>query len=171
VSEPSAAQPSSATSSRHRSRRHPTLRKLHDERTVGQRVADRVARFGGSWPFIFLYVGTIGAWVLLNTVVLARVVHGQPFDPYPYIALNLVLSALAGLQAPVILMSQNRAAARDEALAEHHYEEGQKVERVLDGQVALLEENTRLTRQVHELSREIRDLTARIHETVSAPPP
>jgi uncharacterized membrane protein len=133
-------------------------------------VADRVARFGGSWPFIFLYLGTIGAWILLNTVVLARVVHGEPFDPYPYIALNLVLSAMAGLQAPVILMSQNRAAARDEALAEHHYEEGQKVERVLDGQVTLLEENTRLTREVHELTREIRDLTARIQETVGAAP-
>jgi uncharacterized membrane protein len=133
-------------------------------------VADRVAGFGGSWPFIFLYLGTIGVWVLLNTVVLARLVHGEAFDPYPYIALNLVLSALAGLQAPVILMSQNRASARDEALAEHHYEEGQQVERVLDGQVALLEENTRLTREVHGLAREIRDLTARIHEQVNAAP-
>lgn len=168
MSEPSATQPTPTASQRHRSRRHPTLRKLHDERTLGQRVADRVAKFGGSWPFIFLYVGTIAAWILLNTVVLARVVHGQPFDPYPYIALNLVLSAMAGLQAPVILMSQNRAAARDEALAEHHYEEGQKVERVLDGQVTLLEENTRLTREVHELTQEIRDLTARIHQRIGA---
>jgi len=131
-------------------------------------VADRVAAFGGSWPFIFLYVGTIGAWILLNTVVLARLVHVEPFDPYPYIVLNLVLSGLAGLQAPVILMSQNREAARDEALAEHHYDEGQKVERVLEGQVALLEENTRLTRELSELLREIRDLTARIHEQVNA---
>jgi len=133
-------------------------------------VADQVAAFGGSWPFIFLYVGTIGAWILLNTVVLARLIHVEPFDPYPYIVLNLVLSALAGLQAPVILMSQNREAARDEALAEHHYDEGQKVERVLEGQVVLLEENTRLTRELNELLREIRDLTARIHEQVNAAP-
>ncbi|MFN8233379.1 MAG: DUF1003 domain-containing protein [Actinomycetota bacterium] len=96
---------------------------------------------------------SIGAWILLNTVVLARLVHVEPFDPYPYIVLNLVLSGLAGLQAPVILMSQNREAARDEALAEHHYDEGQKVERVLEGQVALLEENTRLTRELSELLR------------------
>jgi uncharacterized membrane protein len=167
VSEASTPEPA-VPPRRHRSRRHPTLERLHDERTLGQRVADRVAAFGGSWPFIFLYLATIGAWIALNTLVLSRLLHGEPFDPYPYIALNLVLSALAGLQAPVILMSQNRAAARDEALAEHHYEEGQKVERVLDGQVALLEENTRLTREVRELSTEIRDLTARIHELVSA---
>ena len=61
--------------------------------------------------------------MVLNTVVIDDAMHGKPFDPFPYIALNLVLSALAGLQAPIIMMSQNRAAARDEALAATHYKE------------------------------------------------
>src|SRR5204862_3163404 len=91
---------------------HPVLRKAQDTRTLGERVADNVARFGGSWPFIFLFLGLIATWMVVNTVLLARVIHHQQFDPYPYIALNLALSALAGLQAPIIMMSQNRAAAR-----------------------------------------------------------
>ena len=92
-------------------------------------MADAVAKFGGSWPFIFMFLGLIASWMVLNTVLLARVVHGNQFDPYPYIALNLALSAMAGLQAPIIMMSQNRAAARDEALAAHHYKESQSMER------------------------------------------
>jgi uncharacterized membrane protein len=62
-------------------------------------------------------------WMLVNTLLIGHIIHGKAFDPYPYIALNLVLSGLAGIQAPIIMMSQNRAAARDEALAQHHYEE------------------------------------------------
>jgi uncharacterized membrane protein len=139
----------------HRDRRHPTVRAMHDDRTRGERVADEVAKFGGSWPFIFFFVGLIGMWMLINTVLLARVLHGHQFDPYPYIALNLALSAMAGLQAPIIMMSQNRAAARDEALAAHHYAESQRMEQVLTVERTLLEENTQLTRQVHELSVQI----------------
>lgn len=134
-----------------RDMRHPAIRKAHDDRTVGERVADQIASFGGSWPFIFAFLGLIFAWMVLNTLLLARVLGHKQFDPYPYIALNLMLSALAGLQAPVILMSQNRSAARDEALAGHHYEESQKLER-------LLEANTDLTRQVHELTVQIHEL-------------
>jgi uncharacterized membrane protein len=144
--------------------RHPSLRAMHDDRTLGERVADNVASFGGSWPFIFAFLGLIVAWMILNTVLLARVIHHRQFDPYPYIALNLMLSGLAGLQAPIIMMSQNRAAAKDEALAAHHYQEGQKVEQIIvtSGDVLrtlqqLLEENTDLTRQIHELSAQIRD--------------
>jgi uncharacterized membrane protein len=88
-------------------------------------------------------------------------VHGGVFDPYPYIALNLALSAMAGLQAPIIMMSQNRASARDEALAAHHYLESQKMEELLTTQRSLLEENTKLTKQVHDLAVQIHDLVGR----------
>jgi uncharacterized membrane protein len=81
-------------------------------------------------------------------------------DAYPYLALNLMLSALAGLHAPIIMMSQNRAAVRDEALAGHHYEESQRGERTLVTLHKLLQANTDLTQQVHELTVEIhRSLT------------
>jgi len=146
---------------------HPAVRALMDDRTTGERVADNVARFGGSWPFIFLFLGLIASWMIVNTVVLARLLHGSQFDPYPYIALNLALSAMAGLQAPIIMMSQNRASARDEALAAHHYLESQKMEELLTTQRSLLEENTKLTKQVHELALQIHDLLGRS----GAPPP
>jgi uncharacterized membrane protein len=139
----------------HRDRRHPTVQAMHDDRTRGERVADAVAKFGGSWPFIFMFLGLIATWMLINTVLLARVIGGTQFDPYPYIALNLALSAMAGLQAPIIMMSQNRAAARDEALAAHHYAESQRMDEILTVERTLLEENTELTKQVHALSLQI----------------
>src|SRR5215472_17330594 len=89
---------------------------------LGDRVADRVATFGGSWTFIFIAVVAITVWMALNAVI------GKPFDPYPYIRLNLVLSCLAALQAPVIMMSQNRQAAHDRLEAEHDYEVNVKAE-------------------------------------------
>jgi uncharacterized membrane protein len=78
--------------------------------------------------------------------------HHRAFDPFPFIALNLILSALAGLQAPIIMMSQNRAAARDEILAHHHYEETQKID-------DLLRSNTDFTTQVRDLAQKIHNLT------------
>ena len=89
-------------------------------RSFGQRVADRIAAFGGSWPFILIFLGTLAAWIALNTVLLWR--GGKPFDPYPYILLNLVLSMVAAIQAPIIMMSQNRQAAKDRLHASHDYE-------------------------------------------------
>ncbi len=86
--------------------------------TLGQRVADRVARFGGSWPFIFIFGAVLLGWMALNSWVLAT----RPFDPYPFILLNLVLSALAAIQAPVIMMSQNRQAEKDRLQAQQDYE-------------------------------------------------
>ena len=86
--------------------------------TLGQRVADRVAQFGGSWPFIFIFGGVLIGWMVVNSIVLAR----RPFDPYPYILLNLALSALAAIQAPVIMMSQNRQAEKDRLQAHQDYE-------------------------------------------------
>ena len=92
--------------------------------SFGQRLADRVASFGGSWPFIIIFVTVMIAWIASNTVVLMK----KPFDPYPYILLNLVLSCVAAIQAPVILMSQNREEERDRLRAEHDYRVNLKAE-------------------------------------------
>jgi uncharacterized membrane protein len=90
--------------------------------TVGQRLADRVAAFGGSWSFIGLALLAIACWMGVNRLL------GRPFDPYPYILLNLVLSCVAALQAPIIMMSQNRQAAHDRLDAQHDYEVNTKAE-------------------------------------------
>lgn len=92
--------------------------------TIGERLADRVAAVGGSWAFIVAFLAVLFAWMAFNTFVLIE----RAFDPYPYILLNLVLSTLASIQAPVILMSQNRAAARDRVVAAHDYEVNLKAE-------------------------------------------
>jgi uncharacterized membrane protein len=92
--------------------------------TYGERLADKVAEFGGSWGFISGFGVILVAWITINTVALLR----HPFDPYPYILLNLVLSCLAALQAPVIMMSQNRQAAKDRLHAEHDYQVNLKAE-------------------------------------------
>lgn len=92
--------------------------------TFGQRIADKVATFGGSWTFIITFGAVLVAWILLNTVVLTT----RPFDPYPYILLNLFLSMLAALQAPVIMMSQNRQAAKDRLKADMDYDVNLKAE-------------------------------------------
>lgn len=91
---------------------------------LGQRIADKVAAFGGSWKFIIIFAGIIFSWVLINTFILIK----KPFDPYPFILLNLVLSCLAALQAPVIMMSQNRQSAKDRYQAEHDYQVNLKSE-------------------------------------------
>ena len=85
--------------------------------TLGQRLADRIASFGGSWTFIIIFMTVLIAWIMINTVALLS----RPFDPYPYILLNLVLSCLAAIQAPVILMSQNRQEEKDRLRADHDY--------------------------------------------------
>ena len=94
--------------------------------TMGNRLADRVAGFGGSWSFILIFIAILIAWVSINGVLLAR--NGAAFDSYPFIFLNLILSMLAALQAPIILMSQNRQAARDRIAAALDYEVNLKAE-------------------------------------------
>jgi len=101
-------------------------REYEETLTLGQRLADRIATFGGSWTFILLFLSLLLLWIVLNTVALAGL--SRPFDPYPYIFLNLILSMLAALQAPVIMMSQNRYAAKDRVAAEHDYEVNLKAE-------------------------------------------
>ncbi len=131
---------------------------IHEQRTLGERVADRVASFGGSWRFIFLFLGGMGVWMAMN------VAGGAGFDPFPFILLNLVLSCVASLQAPVIMMSQNRQAARDRIEARHDYEVNMKAEMeimALHGKVdelrdAQWRELVALQNQQVELLKEIR---------------
>jgi uncharacterized membrane protein len=92
--------------------------------TLGHRIADRVTEFGGSWTFLGIYCGLLVFWVAINTF---RFIF-EPFDPYPFIFLNLVLSGLATFQAPIILMSQNRQDARDRMRAHHDYSINLKAE-------------------------------------------
>ncbi len=84
---------------------------FHDQLTFGQRLADKISSFGGSWTFIIAFFAILLTWMIINSIILAS--PKEAFDPYPYILLNLVLSSLAALQAPIIMMSQNRQAAKD----------------------------------------------------------
>lgn len=103
-----------------------TRREIEARTTLGQRAADQVASLGGSWAFVGIFLATMLLWVGLNAFLLSR--HGATFDPYPYILLNLFLSMLAAIQAPIILMSQNRHSERDRIRAEHDYEVNLKAE-------------------------------------------
>ncbi|MBC7841453.1 MAG: DUF1003 domain-containing protein [Gemmatimonadaceae bacterium] len=99
--------------------------------TFGARLADRVARFGGSWTFILIFLSFLAGWTLLNTAILGP--RREAFDPYPYIFLNLFLSMLAALQAPVIMMSQNRQGEKDRLHAANDYEVNLKAELEIRG--------------------------------------
>jgi uncharacterized membrane protein len=96
------------------------------ERSVsfGQRLADRVASFGGSWIFIVFFALMLAAWIGVNSIAALH----RPFDPYPFILLNLILSCLAAVQAPIIMMSQNRMEARDRLRSENDYQVNLKAE-------------------------------------------
>src|SRR3954463_7327777 len=113
------------------------LEEAEERLTFGQRIADRVAAFGGSWPFIILFSAIMLVWMTSNVVLLSR-----PFDPYPFILLNLALSSVAALQAPIIMMSQNRQSSKDKLLAENDYQVNLKAEMeiaaLLRGQSELL---------------------------------
>ena len=133
-----------------------------DGLTFGQRLADRMARFGGSWAFIILFMLVLMGWVAINTLVLLR----HPFDPHPFVFLNLILSMLAAVQAPVIMMSQNRQAEKDRATAAHDYEVNlkaeleimalhEKLDRMRDEQLAaLMAEQQRQLAMIQRLLRE-----------------
>lgn len=97
---------------------------IHDG--FGARLADRVAEIGGSWSFIIGFALVLFGWMLLNSPVLGML--GIRFDPYPFIFLNLMLSTLAAIQAPIIMMSQNRQAAKDRLTAEHDYQVNMRAE-------------------------------------------
>src|SRR5436305_6100719 len=108
---------------------------MEEKSTIGQRIADKVASFGGSWTFIIIYLAFLIGWMALNTFVLVHYGKGEEgaqFDPYPYILLNLMLSMTAALQAPIIMMSQNRAAEKDRLAAEQDFKVNLKSELMLE---------------------------------------
>jgi uncharacterized membrane protein len=137
-------------------RRASIARNIADETdeamTFGQRLADRVAEIGGSWGFIIGFGIFLTIWAVLNGLLLT---HGglKPFDPYPFIFLNLILSMVAAIQAPVIMMSQNRQATKDRAAAEHDYEVNLKAEL----EILALHEKLDALR-----TRELADMTAHL---------
>lgn len=110
-------------------RNHETLSKNVDsefegEWTLGERLADRIATFGGSWIFLILFGLFLLVWISINSFIL----YARPPDPYPYILLNLILSCIAAIQAPIIMMSQNRQEAKDRLRSEHDYQVNLKAE-------------------------------------------
>jgi len=137
---------------------------MEQRSTIGQRVADRVASFGGSWSFIFIYGGALLLWIIVNTWVLAYYGHGEggaQFDPYPYILLNLMLSMTAAMQAPVIMMSQNRAAEKDRLAAEQDFKVNLKSE-------LMLEELIRKSREREGMVENLTQMVASLREDKSS---
>ena len=131
--------------------------------SFGDRLADSIARVGGSWSFIIGFCGFLVCWVLVNSVLLIT----GAFDPYPYIFLNLVLSMLAALQAPVIMMSQNRQAERDRFAASKDYEVNLKAEVEL---IALHHKvDDVLLREISELRADLATLNRQLEQYRSAP--
>src|SRR6267378_1271770 len=135
---------------------------MEEKSTIGQRIADKVASFGGSWTFIIIYLSFLVAWMGFNTFVLihyGRGEEGAQFDPYPYILLNLMLSMTAALQAPIIMMSQNRAAEKDRLAAEQDFKVNLKSELMLE---ELIRKQRLRDAQMEDLNRTLQTLGAAI---------
>ncbi len=131
--------------------RHPTnIRHLGQQRTFGERIADAVAARVGSWPFIIVQSALLLAWVMANGFLIHAWLGDRPFDPYPFILLNLLLSFQAAYTGPVVMMSQNRQTARDRDEAEHDYEVNREafaaLKQIQQEQAQLKEMLERLTR-------------------------
>jgi uncharacterized membrane protein len=128
---------------------HPTnVRHVGDGRTFGERVADGMAGAVGSWPFILIQSALLAVWIVANAFLIRDWLGGKPFDPYPFILLNLALSFQAAYTGPVVMMSQNRQAAKDRDEAEHDYEVNReglaRLERLERGQAELRDLLTKL---------------------------
>ena len=136
---------------------------LDRELTLGQRLADSVAAFGGSWTFIGIFFSVMSLWIIVNLEV------SKPFDPYPFILLNLVLSCLAAMQAPIIMMSQNRQAARDRADAKNDYEVNLRAEIQIGRLHARLDELR--DRELDELLKELKRLREAVAVRATEPRP
>ena len=130
-------------------------REFAQKLTFGQRLSDRLAEVAGSWMFISVFLVVIVAWITLNAITLL----GRPFDPFPFILLNLVLSCVAAVQAPVIMMSQNRQESKDRLRAEHDYRINLKAEleiRALHGKLdQLLHHQWQRLLEIQEIQLEI----------------
>jgi CRP/FNR family cyclic AMP-dependent transcriptional regulator len=138
-------------------------REMDEKMTLGQRVADKVASFGGSWTFIFIYCTFLLLWMAVNTFIMAHLgsgPDGEQWDPYPYILLNLMLSMTAALQAPIIMMSQNRSGEKDRLAAEQDFKVNLKSELMLE----------ELVRRDRERARQLDELLAQTRKGQSAAP-
>lgn len=124
--------------------------------STGDRIADGIARIGGSWAFILGFLAFLAMWIAMNVWLLGR----DSFDPYPFIFLNLVLSMVAAIQAPVIMMSQNRQSERDRLDAAHDYEVNLKAE------IEIMALHEKLDEMRHSQIIEMRDEIAKISEQV-----
>ncbi len=125
----------------HKQEHHPIF---HQELSLGQKAADAIAKFGGSWAFIIIFFTLLIIWMGINSWVLIK----KPFDPYPYILLNLTLSCLAAIQAPIILMAQNRQTERDRVDAKYDHAINRKAER----------ENQQMIKDLASIKRYLREL-------------
>ena len=127
--------------------------KEKEKYTLGQRAADTIAKFAGSWAFIFSFVGVLVIWMVINIILASNA-----FDPYPFILLNLVLSCVAAIQAPLIMMSQNRQEEKDRRRAENDYKVNLKteimIEDLYDKVNAILAKQSALERQIREDRKE-----------------
>lgn len=132
--------------------------------TFGNRMADRMAKFAGSWSFLIYFGVAVAAYAIVNTTIIMT----KPFDPYPYIFLNLVLACVASMQAPLIMMSQNRESQKDRLRAENDYLVNLKSEIILEDLHMkideLLDDQKRLKKQVNDIIININD-TKRVFDT------
>ncbi len=121
--------------------------------TLGQRAADKIAKFAGSWAFIFSFAGILILWMAVNAMLAAKA-----FDPYPFILLNLVLSCVAAIQAPLIMMSQNRQEEKDRHRAENDYKVNLKteimIEDIFDKVTAILKRQSEMEKQIRNMQNE-----------------
>ena len=121
--------------------------------TLGQRAADKIAKFAGSWAFIFSFTGVLILWMAVNAVLAAKA-----FDPYPFILLNLVLSCVAAIQAPLIMMSQNRQEEKDRHRAENDYKVNLKteimIEDIFDKITAIWKKQSEMEKQLGNIQNE-----------------
>jgi uncharacterized membrane protein len=142
----------SAERSSHARHRHPVNQKLHDDAPLGARFADRVTRFMGSWKFIVIQTVLVAIWIAINIGFITGLV---PFDPYPFILLNLAFSTQAAYAAPLILLATNRSADQDRLTLEHTAEEGDVEEQQND---RLLRGNTEILKRIEALELHILSL-------------
>ncbi|MCI5789788.1 MAG: DUF1003 domain-containing protein [Tenericutes bacterium] len=119
--------------------------------TVGDKLADKVSEVAGSWPFIFIFIGFLIAWIVLNTVVF---IGDIKIDPFPYTLLNLVLSCIAAIQAPIIMMSQNRQAKKDSLRNQNDYRIDLKSELILETLYEHMEEILKTQRKIIRMLEE-----------------
>lgn len=128
-------------------------KKEKEKYTLGQRAADKIAKFAGSWAFIFSFTGVLILWMAVNAVLAAKA-----FDPYPFILLNLVLSCVAAIQAPLIMMSQNRQEEKDRHRAENDYKVNLKteimIEDIFDKITAILKKQSEMEKQLGNIQNE-----------------